>query len=146
MIETFTDVLQRRQLSARTEGDCQMRAIRAANFLRHAGFRQTIYRRQGKVLYEGISVCCHRSGLHEWIEIPEAEMVVLDFSIGFRLHRLGMISASAMPAYQPLIIRGTVQPVYTSQRLSYEPDPYRLFKGVWDADLDTFGWHPVPVQ
>lgn len=83
-------------------------ASRAAAFLFKSGFQKLIYRRRGKI---GLRV-------HEWLEIPDLDIAVLDFSV------------------QPAAI--------LKDYGDYVPDPYKRYKGVWNPLLQAFDWHLAP--
>ncbi len=142
LIAGFSDLMSKRHLYARTEGDCHQIAIRAANFIRKQGGPIRIYRRQGKIHFRGEPACCRKQGGHEWLEIPSAGIQVLDFAIAYRLRKDKKISPEEFHRFAPIVLYETLD----FEALKYDPDPYRKFEGLWEPNLQAFGWHPVEPE
>jgi hypothetical protein len=123
----YADLLRRRR-EANT--DCRSTAVRAAAYLHKSGYRGLVFRRQGMLTFDG--KCLD----HEWLELPESKIVVLDFCAAFRLPK-------ELPV--PLILEGADAEEYDIQGLHYAPDPYRRYKGVWNPQLQAFDWHLAPA-
>lgn len=106
--------------------DCQSLVMKFAAFLWKSGFRGLVFRRQGKLLRDGASMCLRN--FHEWLELPDQGIVVLDFETN-----------------PPIVLDAPESEEYVHQGLHYTPDPYRRYKGVWNARLQAFDWHLAPA-
>lgn len=119
---------------ARVEGeiDCHQTSIRALSFLRCLGAPGRILRRQGRVSFERQAACRHPSGLHEWLEVPDLGIVVLDFTIGLSLANEGKIELADLRYFEPLLMPGEENSRYAYRGLLYERDPFLCFNGARD--------------